>query len=67
MVKDATEAGAIGVSLGRNIFQHNNPLKIVQAIYSIIIKNFDVESALEHLKESNTQVERVQSPIITRD
>jgi predicted phospho-2-dehydro-3-deoxyheptonate aldolase len=36
MVNGAMAAGAAGVSIGRNVFQHQNPTKIVQAIAGIV-------------------------------
>ena len=39
MCQDAMRAGAIGVTFGRNIFQHNNPNEIIKALYAIIIEN----------------------------
>lgn len=36
MVSGAMAAGAAGVSIGRNVFQHQNPTKIVQAIAGIV-------------------------------
>ncbi len=36
MVENALEAGAAGVSIGRNAFQHKHPEKIVQAIGNIV-------------------------------
>ena len=47
MVKGAIDAGAVGVSMGRNIFQHSNPENITKAISNIIFDNSSVESALE--------------------
>lgn len=47
MVKGAVDAGAIGVSMGRNIFQHSNPENITRAISKIIFDNSSVESAME--------------------
>ena len=49
MVKGAIDAGAAGVSMGRNIFQHSNPEKITKAISNIIFDNSSVESAMEVL------------------
>lgn len=37
MCWNAMEAGAKGVTFGRNIFQHRNPPSIVKALYEIII------------------------------
>ncbi len=51
MVKGAMAAGGAGVSIGRNVFQHQNPSKIVQAIHQIVHKDSGVEEALEGLKE----------------
>jgi len=39
MCQDAMRAGAIGVTFGRNIFQHNNPNEIIKALHAIIIEN----------------------------
>jgi DhnA family fructose-bisphosphate aldolase class Ia len=36
MVKGAVAAGAAGVSIGRNVFQHKTPTEIVQAISRIV-------------------------------
>ncbi len=49
MVKGAIDAGAAGVSLGRNIFQHSNPEKMVMSISSIIHNNGTVAEALDML------------------
>jgi fructose-bisphosphate aldolase/2-amino-3,7-dideoxy-D-threo-hept-6-ulosonate synthase len=39
MCEDAIKAGAIGVTFGRNIFQHNNPNEIIKALHAIIMEN----------------------------
>ena len=39
MTEDAMKAGAKGVTYGRNIFAHNSPDKIVEALAGIIFKN----------------------------
>ncbi len=51
MVKDAIDAGAIGVSIGRNIFQADDPTKMTRAIAKIVHENADVDEALKILKE----------------
>lgn len=38
MCKDAMKAGAIGVTFGRNIFQHPKPNEIIKALHSIIFE-----------------------------
>jgi len=39
MTEDAMNAGAKGVTYGRNIFAHRSPEKIVEALAGIIFKN----------------------------
>jgi class I fructose-bisphosphate aldolase len=46
MVKGSVNAGGAGVSIGRNVFQHKDPKKMVQAISSIVHGNVSVEEAL---------------------
>lgn len=47
MVKGAMEAGASGTSIGRNVFQHQNPARIVAALSMIVHRNATVEEALK--------------------
>ncbi len=47
MVKGAMEAGGAGASIGRNVFQHKNPTKMVKAISSIVHNNASIEDALK--------------------
>jgi class I fructose-bisphosphate aldolase len=49
MVKGAMAAGAAGVSIGRNIFQHKDPEKIVQAISKIVHSNSAIEEKVKKL------------------
>ncbi len=51
MVKGAVEAGGAGVSIGRNIFQHRDPSRMVGAISLIVHENAGVEEALGFLGE----------------
>lgn len=46
MVKGAMDAGGAGVSIGRNVFQHANPTRMVMAISSIVHGGESVEEAL---------------------
>lgn len=50
MVKGAMEGGAIGVSIGRNAFQHENPAAIVRAVSAIVKEDSSVEEAMKHLE-----------------
>jgi DhnA family fructose-bisphosphate aldolase class Ia len=51
MVKGAMVAGAAGVSIGRNVFQHKNPSNIVRAICKIVHHGSTVKEALKELGE----------------
>jgi DhnA family fructose-bisphosphate aldolase class Ia len=49
MVKGAMVAGGAGVSIGRNVFQHKDPSKIVRAICEIVHHGSTVEKGLKEL------------------
>lgn len=49
-VKDAIEAGAAGIAFGRNVFQHENPAKMIKALRKIIHCEATVDSASTELK-----------------
>ena len=50
MVHESLEAGCAGVSIGRNVFQHKSPIKIVEAIGAVVHENKSVRTALRMLK-----------------
>jgi class I fructose-bisphosphate aldolase len=50
MVQGAMSAGGAGVSIGRNIFQHEHPTKIVQVISKIVHENQTAKQALKDLE-----------------
>ncbi len=50
MVEGALKAGAIGVSIGRNAFQHKNPKKMVAALCKMVHENAPVEEAMKFLQ-----------------
>ncbi len=50
MVEGALAAGAAGLSIGRNAFQHKNPTKMIQALSQVVHNNASVEDALKMLK-----------------
>jgi fructose-bisphosphate aldolase / 2-amino-3,7-dideoxy-D-threo-hept-6-ulosonate synthase len=53
MVHDSVKAGGSGVSAGRNVFQADNPTKIVQVLCSIVHEQLSAEAAMEkHLKQA---------------
>lgn len=47
MVRGAIDAGAAGVSMGRSIFQHEDPEAITRAVSSVIHEDADPGTALE--------------------
>ena len=51
MVKGAITAGGAGISIGRNVFQHKDPSKIVQAISKIVHNGSMLEERLRGLEE----------------
>lgn len=50
MAEDVIKAGAMGVTFGRNVFQHSNPTEIVRALHKVVIEGETAEKALEALK-----------------
>ena len=50
MVKGSIEAGGAGVSIGRNVFQHKDPTRMVRAISAIVHDGGSVEDALTFLE-----------------
>lgn len=47
MAYDAIHAGAIGVDMGRNIFQSQNPVGMIKAVRSIVHEKVTVKEAFE--------------------
>jgi predicted phospho-2-dehydro-3-deoxyheptonate aldolase len=50
MVTGALEAGAAGVSIGRNAFQHKEPEKMVQALCKMVHEDASVDDALDIIR-----------------
>ncbi len=46
-VRDAMDAGAAGVSMGRTVFQHGDPEAMTAAVAAVVHDGADVETALE--------------------
>jgi len=49
MVEGAMKAGAAGVSIGRNAFQHRDPTRIIEALSKMVHEGYGVEQAKECL------------------
>jgi fructose-bisphosphate aldolase/2-amino-3,7-dideoxy-D-threo-hept-6-ulosonate synthase len=52
MARDSIKAGGAGLSIGRNVFQHESPAVIVKALAAIVHHAASVEQALKILGES---------------
>ncbi|GAB6038506.1 2-amino-3,7-dideoxy-D-threo-hept-6-ulosonate synthase [Fundidesulfovibrio butyratiphilus] len=51
MVHDSVQAGGSGLSVGRNIFQHKDPTRLLQALGKIVHDGWDVDQAMVGLGE----------------
>ncbi|MGE4299163.1 MAG: 2-amino-3,7-dideoxy-D-threo-hept-6-ulosonate synthase [Desulfovibrionaceae bacterium] len=49
MVRDATDAGGSGLSMGRNIFQHARPAKLVRALHGVVHDGLTVDAAMAQI------------------
>src|SRR5699024_9516815 len=45
-VRGAMDAGATGVSIGRTVFQHNDPEAVTRAVVAVVHDDASVEEAL---------------------
>ena len=50
-VSDAMKAGAAGLSVGRNVFQHPNPRRLMTALACIVHANMTVDQAIQGVGE----------------
>lgn len=48
--KQSIEVGGAGVAYGRNVFQAEDPTKVVKALYLIVHEKYDVEDAMRETK-----------------
>jgi len=53
---NAIHAGAVGVDMGRNIFQSEHPTAMIQAVRKIVHENFAVDEAYQFFEEAETAV-----------
>lgn len=52
VVRGAVDAGGAGVSIGRNVFQHDNPTRIVEVISAVVNEGLSVDDGLAMLNKS---------------
>ena len=51
LAHDAIEQGAVGVDMGRNIWQNDNPVAMIKAIRAVVHENVSVREAMEVFNE----------------
>jgi len=51
MARDALDAGAVGVDMGRNVFQAENPVAMMQAIAKLVHEDGTVDDAYAYYQE----------------
>ncbi len=51
MVEGALKAGADGLSIGRNAFQHEKPSKMIEALCKMVHQGAGVDDAVKHLQQ----------------
>jgi putative autoinducer-2 (AI-2) aldolase len=49
LAHDSLKAGASGVDMGRNIWQSDNPIAMIQAVKSIVHEGYEVDQAYDKL------------------
>ena len=50
VTKQSIEVGGAGVAYGRNVFQAEDPTKVVKALYLIVHENYEVSEAMNEIK-----------------
>lgn len=50
-IYDSLQAGAKGVAIGRNIWGHEHPDRVIRLLNSLIHENSSLATAMEHLKD----------------
>ena len=63
MAYQAVSDGAVGVDMGRNIFQSGNPIAMIQAVRAVVHKNLDPAKALEMYKDLGGTVTHVKNAV----
>jgi len=53
LAHEVMEAGGMGVTFGRNVFQHRDPTLLVRALRRIVIERSSVEEAMEVMSAAN--------------
>ncbi|MED6298749.1 MAG: fructose-bisphosphate aldolase, partial [Verrucomicrobiota bacterium] len=51
MVRDSLDAGASGIAIGRNVWQHERPVSMARSLSSMVHDDASVSSAMKLLDE----------------
>lgn len=51
MARDAIDRGALGVDMGRNIFQSDTPMAMMKAVRKVVHEKFTAKRAFDYYKE----------------
>ena len=52
LTRNAVKGGAVGVDMGRNIWQSDHPVAMIRAVYDIVHRNASADAAYESYKRS---------------
>jgi 3-hydroxy-5-phosphonooxypentane-2,4-dione thiolase len=63
----ALREGAIGVDMGRNIWQHENPIAMIKAIRSIVHDKANVKEAVDVFNQEVSEAKHLQESISVRN
>jgi putative autoinducer-2 (AI-2) aldolase len=55
MARNALDAGAIGVDMGRNVFQSDDPVAMMRALAKLVHEDGTVEDAYAYYQELKAQ------------
>ena len=62
MAHDALERGAVGVDMGRNIWQSDAPVPMIRAIRAVVHEGLSVDQACELLPPEHESKRAVRRP-----
>jgi putative autoinducer-2 (AI-2) aldolase len=58
MTYDAIDKGAVGVDMGRNIWQHDYPVPMIKGVRAIVHKKYTAKEAFQLFKETKKKVDQ---------
>jgi len=59
MTADALEAGAVGVDMGRNIWQHDFPVPMIKSVKAIVHNNYTPKEALTLFNQGSNKIKKM--------